>query len=125
MKNENIEKAAYLSTIIMQCTSLAEMLLKDYEAYLLKAGYQSKQAAKQRIKQNAELAKKLRLNLKSIELEMTGKINESQVDAFLDDVGFLNALVTRSYRMVGDSELRRSKLIKTIDKLYPVNKIEL
>ena len=117
--NENLDSAKYLATLVLQLTSLAELFLKDYEAQLYKAGYESKQAAKMRIKQNADLARKLRLNLKSIELELTGKCSEEQADAFLDDVGFLYNLILKAYSVAGEKDNRRKRILKTVDNLYP------
>ena len=123
--NENLNSAKYLATLVLQLTSLAELFLKDYEAELYKAGFESKQAAKMRIKQNAELAKKLRLNLKSIELDLTGKCSEEQEDAFLDDVGFLHNLILKAYSVAGERDNRRKRILKTMDNLYPKKMLSL
>ena len=46
----NFDRAKYLATLVVQCTSLSELYLKDYEADLRKQGYESKQLTKKTYK---------------------------------------------------------------------------
>ena len=72
----NFDRAKYLATLVVQCTSLSELYLKDYEADLRKQGYESKQLTKKLINDNANQAKKLRLQLKKVENMLLDQVNE-------------------------------------------------
>ena len=118
MNNVNLDKAKYFATLVLHCTSMAELFLKDYEAELYKQGSQSKQAIKMHIKQNARQAEMLRLNLKSIEQKLFGKLTEEQEDCFFDDTGFLHNVLLTAIDRCGDSELRRTGMLKKMKSAY-------
>lgn len=105
----NFERAKYLATLVLQCTSLAELYLKDYEADLRKQGYETRQLAKKMILDNAQKAKSLRLQLKRVENKLTDKISEQQEDGFLEDVGFLHNMLLLLIDRCGDNEEKRIK----------------
>jgi|GEM_PF-6514072 len=52
-KTPDFSTAKHLATLILQFTSLAELYTKDYEAELYKQGFESRQAAKKMIIDNA------------------------------------------------------------------------
>ena len=108
MSEPNFEKAKYLATLILQCSSLAELYLKDYEFEMRKQGYESKQKAKQLILANADNARRLMSSLQFLEKQLTVKINEEQQDNFLDDVGFLHNMILLLYDRCGDNEQKRT-----------------
>ena len=108
-KTVNFERAKYLATLVLHCTSLAELYLKDYESDLRKQGYESRQMAKKMILDNARQAKSLRLQLKSLENMLTDKISEQQEDNFLADVGFLHNMLLLLIDRCGDNEEKRIK----------------
>ena len=118
MSDINLDKAKYFATLVLHCTSMAELFLKDYEAELYKQGSQSKQAIKMHIKQNARQAEMLRLNLKSIEQKLFGKLTEEQEDCFFDDTGFLHNVLLTAIDRCGDSELRRNGMLKKMKSAY-------
>lgn len=118
MSDINLDKAKYFATLVLHCTSMAELFLKDYEAELYKQGSQSKQAIKMHIKQNARQAEMLRLNLKSIEQRLFGKLTEEQEDCFFDDTGFLHNVLLTAIDRCGDSELRRTGMLKKMKSAY-------
>ena len=118
MSDINLDKAKYFATLVLHCTSMAELFLKDYEAELYKQGSQSKQAIKMHIKQNARQAEMLRLNLKSIEQKLFGKLTEEQEDCFFDDTGFLHNVLLTAIDRCGDSELRRTGMLKKMKSAY-------
>lgn len=118
MSDINLDKAKYFATLVLHCTSMAELFLKDYEAELYKQGSQSKQAIKMHIKQNARQAEMLRLNLKSIEQRLFGKLTEEQEDCFFDDTGFLHNVLLSAIDRAGDSEMRREQILKKIKSSY-------
>ena len=118
MNNVNLDKAKYFATLVLHCTSMAALFLKDYEAELYKQGSQSKQAIKMHIKQNARQAEMLRLNLKSIEQKLFGKLTEEQEDCFFDDTGFLHNVLLTAIDRCGDSELRRTGMLKKMKSAY-------
>lgn len=103
----NFDRAKYLATLVVQCTSLSELYLKDYEADLRKQGYESKQLTKKLINDNANQAKKLRLQLKKVENMLLDKVNEEQEDSFLDDVGFLHNMILLLVDRCGDNDQKR------------------
>lgn len=105
----NFERAKYLATLVLQCTSLAELYLKDYESDLRKQGYESRQIAKKMILDNARQAKSLRLQLKRVENMLTDKISEQHEDNFLEDVGFLHNMLLLLIDRCGDNEEKRIK----------------
>lgn len=107
MTEPNFHKAKYLATLILQCSSLAELYLKDYEAEMRKQGYESKQRAKQLILANADNARRLMSSLQYLEKQLTVKINEEQEDCFLDDVGFLHNMLLLLIDRCGDNEQKR------------------
>jgi hypothetical protein len=117
-----MEKAKEYATLILQCTSLAELFLKDYHAEMYKHQHTVNHRTKFMISRNLELSKKLQIQLSTIEKALVGKCNDEQMDAFLDDVGFLHQLIVKSYEVAGDSELRRKKVLDTLDKLYKTKK---
>ena len=118
MSNVNLDKAKYFATLVLHCTSMAELFLKDYEAELYKQGSQSRQAIKMQIKQNARQAEMLRLNLKSIEQKLFGKLTEEQEDCFFEDTGFLHNVLLTAIDRCGDSELRRTGMLKKMKSAY-------
>ena len=118
MSNVNLDKAKYFATLVLHCTSMAELFLKDYEAELYKQGSQSRQAIKMHIKQNARQAEMLRLNLKSIEQKLFGKLTEEQEDYFFEDTGFLHNVLLTAIDRCGDSELRRTGMLKKMKSAY-------
>lgn len=118
MNNVNLDKAKYFATLVLHCTSMAELFLKDYEAELYKQGSQSRQAIKMHIKQNARQAEMLRLNLKSIEQKLFGKLTEEQEDCFFEDTGFLHNVLLTAIDRCGDSELRRTGMLKKMKSAY-------
>ena len=118
MNNVNLDKAKYFATLVLHCTSIAELFLKDYEAELYKQGSQSRQAIKMHIKQNARQAEMLRLNLKSIEQKLFGKLTEEQEDCFFEDTGFLHNVLLTAIDRCGDSELRRTGMLKKMKSAY-------
>jgi len=118
-------KAKYLATLILQSTSLADLFLRDYSHEVNKLHQSVNGSAKFRVKNNLELAKKLSNSISSIECDLNKKINDKQEDHFLDDVGFLYKLIVLVYSQVGDSDLRRSKVLKLIENAYKDKKIEL
>ena len=118
MSNINLDKAKYFATLVLHCTSMAELFLKDYEAELYKQGSQSRQAIKMHIKQNARQAEMLRLNLKSIEQKLFGKLTEEQEDCFFEDTGFLHNVLLTAIDRCGDSELRRTGMLKKMKSAY-------
>ena len=118
MSNVNLDKAKYFATLVLHCTSMAELFLKDYEAELYKQGSQSRQAIKMHIKQNARQAEMLRLNLKSIEQKLFGKLTEEQEDCFFEDTGFLHNVLLTAIDRCGDSELRRTGMLKKMKSAY-------
>ena len=69
MSNVNLDKAKYFATLVLHCTSMAELFLKDYEAELYKQGSQSRQAIKMHIKQNARQAEMLSVNLSTASVD--------------------------------------------------------
>ena len=103
----NFDRAKYLATLVVQCTSLSELYLKDYEADLRKQGYESKQLTKKLINDNANQAKKLRLQLKKVENMLLDQVTEDQEDSFLDDVGFLHNMILLLVDRCGDNEQKR------------------
>ena len=103
----NFERAKYLATLVLQCTSLSELYLKDYEADLRKQGYESKQLTKKLIIDNANQAKKLRLQLKKVENMLLDKVTDDQEDNFLEDVGFLHNMILLLVDRCGDNEQKR------------------
>lgn len=103
----NFDRAKYLATLVVQCTSLSELYLKDYEADLRKQGYESKQLTKKLINDNANQAKKLRLQLKKVENMLLDQVNEDQEDSFLDDVGFLHNMILLLVDRCGDNDQKR------------------
>ena len=103
----NFDRAKYLATLVVQCTSLSELYLKDYEADLRKQGYESKQLTKKLINDNANQAKKLRLQLKKVENMLLDQVNEEQEDSFLDDVGFLHNMILLLVDRCGDNDQKR------------------
>ena len=118
MSNVNLDKAKYFATLVLHCTSMAELFLKDYEAELYKQGSQSRQAIKMHIKQNARQAEMLRLNLKSIEQKLFGKLTEEQEDCFFEDTGFLHNVLLTAIDRCSDSELRRTGMLKKMKSAY-------
>lgn len=118
MSNVNLDKAKYFATLVLHCTSMAELFLKDYEAELYKQGSQSRQAIKMQINNNARQAEMLRLNLKKIEQMLFGKLTEEQEDCFLDDTGFLHNVLLTAIDRCGDSELRRTGMLKKMKSAY-------
>ena len=118
MNNVNLDKAKYFATLVLHCTSMAELFLKDYEAELYKQGSQSRQAIKMQINNNARQAEMLRLNLKKIEQMLFGKLTEEQEDFFLDDTGFLHNVLLTAIDRCGDSELRRTGMLKKMKSAY-------
>ena len=116
--NVNLERAKYFATLVLHCTSLAELFLKDYEAELYKQGSESRHAIKMQIKQNAKQAEMLRLNLKSIEQKLFGKLSEEQEDCFFEDTGFLHNVLLTAIDRCGDSELRRTGMLKKMKSAY-------
>ena len=116
--NVNLERAKYFATLVLHCTSLAELFLKDYEAELYKQGSESRHAIKMQIKQNAEKAEMLRLKLKSIEQKLFGKLSEKQEDCFFEDTGFLHNVLLSAIDRAGDSEMRREQILKKIKSSY-------
>ena len=109
MSEVNFDKAKYYATFVLQCTSLAELFLKDYENELRTQGYASRQRAKQMILNNAKDAKRLMASLSSIERQLTSKTNEHEQDCFLDDVGFLHNMLLLIMDRCGDNEEKRIK----------------
>ena len=103
----NFDRAKYLATLVVQCTSLSELYLKDYEADLRKQGYESKQLTKKLINDNANQAKKLRQQLKKVENMLLDQVNEEQEDSFLDDVGFLHNMILLLVDRCGDNDQKR------------------
>lgn len=103
----NFDRAKYLATLVVQCTSLSELYLKDYEADLRKQGYESKQLTKKLINDNANQAKKLRLQLKKVENMLLDQVTEDQEDSFLEDVGFLHNMILLLVDRCGDNEQKR------------------
>lgn len=91
--------------------------MKDYEAELYKQGYATKQLAKKKIKDNARQAECLRLQLSSLEGELTSTTNETQKDSFLEDVGFLHNLIVLTIDRCGDNEKKRARVIKYISAI--------
>ena len=69
-QKEAFRKAKYFATLVLQCTSLSELFLKDYIVVLSKIGYESKQARKMEINSNVRQAEKLRLSLMRLENSM-------------------------------------------------------
>ena len=103
----NFDRAKYLATLVVQCTSLSELYLKDYEADLRKQGYESKQLTKKLINDNANQAKKLRLQLKKVENMLLDQVTEDQEDSFLEDVGFLHNMILLLVDRCGDNDQKR------------------
>ena len=118
MNNVNLDKAKYFATLVLHCTSMAELFVKDYEAELYKQGSESRQAIKMQINNNARQAEMLRLNLKKIEQMLFGKLTEEQEDFFLDDTGFLHNVLLTAIDRCGDSELRRTGMLKKMKSAY-------
>lgn len=108
-KEVSFERAKYLATLVLQCTSLAELYLKDYEHDLRRQGSESKQATKKAILDNARQAEKLRLSLKRVENMLMDRTSENQKDDFLDDVGFLHNMILLLVDRCGDNEEKRTK----------------
>ena len=91
-QQQNFDKAKYLATLILQCSSLAELYVKDYEAELYKQGSQSRQAAKKMITDNAKMARSLRLSLSRLENILKDKLTDELIDSsndMLDNMGIL------------------------------------
>lgn len=116
MKTNKIdfEQAKVYATLILQCTSLAEMYLKDYQHELRKQGYESKQKAKAMIKGNLELSEKLRLSLRKLEFELLNKTNDEQQDNFLEDVGFLHSLISKATAICLHDIPKRDEILNII-----------
>ena len=121
MSNDGFLKARKFATMVLLLTSAAELVLKDYEFELRKLGYESKQAAKMRVNNNARLAEQLAKSLRSLEAELNAKITPEMRDNFLDDVGFVYSVVNTSLQKVGDDNQRREMLLKMISKLKTVD----
>lgn len=107
---ELIRKAKYFATLVLNCTSLAELFLKDYESVLYKAGYESKQARKMEIKSNAKQAEKLRMSLKRLENALTDTMSEEHKDAFYEDIGFIHNILTLVIDRCGDNDSKRTQV---------------
>lgn len=107
---EIMRKAKYFATLILHCTSLAELFLKDYESVLYKAGYESKQARKMEIKSHAKQAEKLRISLKRLENSLNDTMSEEQKDAFYEDIGFLHQILTLVIDRCGDNDSKRTQV---------------
>ena len=107
MSELNFSKAKYQATLVLQCTSLAELYLKDYEYEMYKQGYESKQLAKQLVNNNARKAEQLRKQLSLLEGKLTKQTNNAQQDAFLEDVGFLHEMIFLLTDRCGDNEQKR------------------
>ena len=121
MQNDGFLKARKFATMVLLLTSAAELVLKDYEFELRKLGYESKQAAKMRVKNNARLADQLAKSLRSLEAELNAKITPEMRDHFLDDAGFVYSIVNTAFQKVGDDDQRREMLLKMISKLKTVD----
>lgn len=120
-KEENFERAEITASMIIQATSVAVLLLKDYECIMNQLGYQTKQITKKMVTVNAEKAAILMTNLMRIEKNMIKTItvnDKDNEDHFLNDVGFMYNLILSSYEMCYDSEQRRESILKKINTAY-------
>lgn len=120
-KEENLERAALLATMIIQSTSVAVLFLRDYQAVLNDLGRDTRHEAKRMVTNNAEKAISLMVSLEKIEKSMIKTItsvNEEHEDHFLNDVGFMYNLMISAYEMCHDSEQRRDSILKKINTAY-------
>lgn len=110
-QKEAFRKAKYFATLVLQCTSLSELFLKDYIVVLSKIGYESKQARKMEVNSNVRQAEKLRLSLMRLENSLTDTMKtEDLKDAFYDDIGFLHNIVTLIIDRCGDNDSKRTQV---------------
>lgn len=107
-KTPDFSTAKHLATLVLQFTSLAELYTKDYEAELYKQGFESRQAAKKMITDNARVAHSLHLSLMRLENTLLQKISEAEQDDFLDDVGFLHEMCLLITDRCGANETKRT-----------------
>ena len=111
--------------LILQCSSLAELYLKDYEAELYTQGFQTKFLTKKRIKDNAKQAESLRLQLITLEQDLTVKTNDIQKDGFLEDVGFLHNIITLINDRCGNNDEKREKVLKYLSEMESELKLKI